>query len=164
MYVLCHVQLMVVSMARVREGATLVTITENGFGKRCSLDAYKLQRRGGFGLKNYKVDEERGHVCGIKVVDEDDDIIMISSDGIIIRIRTSDIRIMGRIAKGVRVMRVRDDVKVVAFTRAEHDDSAEVNEVEQLSEAEVKAAEEEAALEEKNEVIIENDEPDDEEE
>ena len=61
-------------------------------------------------------------------------------------------------------MRVRDDVKVVAFTRAEHDDSAEVNEVEQLSEAEVKAAEEEAALEEKNEVIIENDEPDDEEE
>lgn len=154
----------VVSMARVREGATLVTITENGFGKRCSLDAYKLQRRGGFGLKNYKVDEERGHVCGIKVVDEDDDIIMISSDGIIIRIRTSDIRIMGRIAKGVRVMRVRDDVKVVAFTRAEHDDSAEVNEVEQLSESEVKAAEEEAALEEKNEVIIENDEPDDEEE
>ena len=68
------------------------------------------------------------------------------------------------VAKGVRVMRVRDDVKVVAFTRAEHDDSAEVNEVEQLSEAEVKAAEEEAALEEKNEVIIENDEPDDEEE
>ena len=124
----------------------------------------QASEKGRFGLKNYKVDEERGHVCGIKVVDEDDDIIMISSDGIIIRIRTSDIRIMGRIAKGVRVMRVRDDVKVVAFTRAEHDDSAEVNEVEQLSEAEVKAAEEEAALEEKNEVIIENDEPDDEEE
>ena len=88
---------------------------------------------------------------------------MISSDGVIIRIRTSDIRIMGRIAKGVRVMRVRDDVKVVAFTRAEHDENADVEEVEQLSEEEIKKAQSEAELEEKNEVIIENDEPDDDE-
>ncbi|MBR6670482.1 MAG: DNA gyrase subunit A, partial [Ruminococcus sp.] len=110
-----------------------------------------------------KVDAERGYVCGIKVCDEDDDLIMISSDGVIIRIRTSDIRIMGRIAKGVRVMRVRDDVKVVAFTRAEHDENADVEEVEQLSEEEIKKAQSEAELEEKNEVIIENDEPDDDE-
>lgn len=154
----------VVSMARVREGASLVTVTENGYGKRTSLDSYKVQNRGGLGLTNYKVDEERGHVCGIKVCDEDDDIIMISSDGVIIRIRTSDIRIMGRIAKGVRVMRVRDDVKVVAFTRAEHDENADVQEVEQLSEEELRKAQSEAELEEKNEVIIENDEPDDENE
>ena len=153
----------VVSMARVREGASLVTVTENGFGKRTSLDSYKVQNRGGLGLTNYKVDAERGYVCGIKVCDEDDDLIMISSDGIIIRIRTSDIRIMGRIAKGVRVMRVRDDVKVVAFTRAEHDENADVEEVEQLSEEELKKAQSEAELEEKNEVIIENDEPDDDE-
>ena len=153
----------VVSMARVREGASLVTVTENGFGKRTSLDSYKVQNRGGLGLTNYKVDAERGYVCGIKVCDEDDDLIMISSDGVIIRIRTSDIRIMGRIAKGVRVMRVRDDVKVVAFTRAEHDENADVEEVEQLSEEEIKKAQSEAELEEKNEVIIENDEPDDDE-
>ncbi len=153
----------VVSMARVREGASLVTVTENGFGKRTSLDSYKVQNRGGLGLTNYKVDAERGYVCGIKVCDEDDDLIMISSDGVIIRIRTSDIRIMGRIAKGVRVMRVRDDVKVVAFTRAEHDENADVEEVEQLSEEELKKAQSEAELEEKNEVIIENDEPDDDE-
>ena len=153
----------VVSMARVREGASLVTVTENGYGKRTSLDSYKVQNRGGLGLTNYKVDEERGHVCGIKVCDEDDDIIMISSDGVIIRIRTSDIRIMGRIAKGVRVMRVRDDVKVVAFTRAEHDENADVQEVEQLSEEEIRKAQSEAELEEKNEVIIENEEPDDDE-
>ena len=152
----------VVSMARVREGASLVTVTENGFGKRCSLDAYKVQNRGGLGLTNYKVDEERGYVCGIKVCDEDDDIIMISSDGVIIRIRTSDIRVMGRIAKGVRVMRVRDDVKVVAFTRAEHEDDAEVEEVEQLSEEEILKEEQEAKLEEENEVIIEEELPDDE--
>ncbi|MBQ7009783.1 MAG: DNA gyrase subunit A [Ruminococcus sp.] len=153
----------VVSMARVREGASLVTVTENGYGKRTSLDSYKVQNRGGLGFTNYKVDEERGHVCGIKVCDEDDDIIMISSDGVIIRIRTSDIRIMGRIAKGVRVMRVRDDVKVVAFTRAEHDENADVQEVEQLSEEELRKAQSEAELEEKNEVIIENEEPDDDE-
>ena len=153
----------VVSMARVREGASLVTVTENGFGKRCSLDAYKVQNRGGLGLTNYKVDEERGYVCGIKVCDEDDDIIMISSDGVIIRIRTSDIRVMGRIAKGVRVMRVRDDVKVVAFTRAEHEDDAEVEEVEQLSEEEILKEEQEAKLEEENEVIIEEELPDDDE-
>ena len=153
----------VVSMARVREGASLVTVTENGFGKRCSLDAYKVQNRGGLGLTNYKVDEERGYVCGIKVCDEDDDIIMISSDGVIIRIRTSDIRVMGRIAKGVRVMRVRDDVKVVAFTRAEHEEDAEVEEVEQLSEEEILKEEQEAKLEEENEVIIEEELPDDDE-
>lgn len=152
----------VVSMARVREGASLLTVTEKGYGKRTALENYRIQGRGGYGLTNYKVDDERGHVCGIKIVDEDDDIILISSDGIIIRILASDIRIMGRIAKGVRVMKVGEDAKVVTFTRAEHDDSAEIEKVEQLSEEQIKADEEEAAIEEQNEVIIEA-EPDDEE-
>lgn len=147
----------VVSMARVREGATLLTVTEKGYGKRAALESYRIQGRGGYGLTNYKVDEDRGHVCGIKIVDEDDDIILISSDGIIIRILASDIRIMGRIAKGVRVMRVGEDSKVVAFTRAEHDDSAEIEAVEQLTDEQIKADEAEAALEEQNEVIIETD-------
>ncbi len=145
----------VVSMARVREGATLLTVTEKGYGKRCELDAYRIQNRGGFGLTNYKVDEDRGHVCGIKVVDETDDIILISSEGIIIRILASDIRVMGRIAKGVRVMRVSEGNSVVAFTRAEHDDTAEIAAVEQLSEEEAAKAEAEAALEQANEVIEE---------
>ncbi len=152
----------VVSMARVREGATLLTVTENGYGKRTELDSYRIQNRGGFGLTNYKVDEIRGHVCGIKIVDEEDDIILVSSDGIIIRILASDIRVMGRIAKGVRVMRVSEGANVVAFTRAEHDDNAETEKVEQLTEEQAKAAEAEAALEEQNEVIIEAD-PEDEE-
>ncbi|WP_028521543.1 DNA gyrase subunit A [Ruminococcus flavefaciens] len=152
----------VVSMARVREGATLLTVTENGYGKRTELDSYRIQNRGGYGLTNYKVDDIRGHVCGIKIVDEDDDIILVSSDGIIIRILASDIRVMGRIAKGVRVMRVNEGANVVAFTRAEHDDNAETEKVEQLTEEQAQAAEEEAALEEQNEVIIEA-EPEDEE-
>ncbi|WP_295084857.1 DNA gyrase subunit A [Ruminococcus sp.] len=150
----------VVSMARVREGASLLTVTENGYGKKTDLDSYRIQNRGGYGLTNYKVDEIRGHVCGIKIVDEEDDIILVSSDGIIIRILASDIRIMGRIAKGVRVMRVNDGANVVAFTRAEHDDNAETEKVEQLTEEQIKAAEEESALEEQNEIVVDA-EPDD---
>jgi len=128
----------VVSMARMREGATLLTITEKGYGRRTALDAYKVQNRGGFGLKNYSVSEKNGYVCGIKVVDETDDAIMISNDGIVIRIRCSDVRVMGRYAAGVKVMRVTDDSKVVSFTRAEHDDEAETHEVEQPTEEEIK--------------------------
>ena len=140
----------VVSMAREREGATLLTVTENGYGKRAALEDYRIQNRGGYGLTNYKVDAERGFVCGIKVVDEEDDIIFISTDGIVIRVRCSDIRLMGRTAKGVRVMRLAGaDNKVVAFTRAEHDDSAEMQEVEALTPEEeaAQAAEERATLE-----------------
>ncbi len=147
----------VVGMARVRDGATLLTVTENGYGKRTDLESYRIQNRGGFGLTNYKVDNVRGHVCGIKIVDETDDVILVSSDGIIIRILASDVRVMGRIAKGVRVMKVNEGAQVVAFTRAEHDDNAETEKVEQLTEEQAKAAEEEAALEEKNEVVIEAD-------
>ena len=128
----------VVSMARMREGATLLTITEKGYGRRTALDAYKVQNRGGFGLKNYSVSEKNGYVCGIKVVDETDDAIMISNDGIVIRIRCSDVRVMGRYAAGVKVMRVTDDSKVVSFTRAEHDDEAETQEVEQPTEEEIR--------------------------
>ncbi|MEE5991900.1 MAG: DNA gyrase subunit A [Oscillospiraceae bacterium] len=129
----------VVSMAKVRPDTTVLTVTTKGYGKRCQLDDYRIQNRGGYGLKNYHVDETRGTVCGIKVVDDTDDIIMISTEGIIIRILTSDIRVMGRIAKGVRVMKVSEGNEVVAFTRAEHDNSEETAEVEQISDEEAAA-------------------------
>ena len=144
----------VVGMARVRAGASLLTVTENGYGKKTEIDSYRIQNRGGYGLTNYKVDEVRGHVCGIKIVDESDDVILASSDGIIIMILESDIRIMGRIAKGVRVMKVNEGAKVVAFTRADHDDEAQTEKVEQLTDEQIKEAEAEAALEEQNEVVI----------
>jgi len=112
----------VVSIAREREGASLMTVTEKGYGKRTLLSEYRIQSRGGLGLHNYKVDEERGGVCGIKVVDETDDLMLISSDGVIIRLPVSQIRMMGRTAKGVRVMHVNDGQKVVAFTRMEKEE------------------------------------------
>ena len=153
----------VVSIAKVREGASLLTVTENGYGKRTPLENYRIQGRGGYGLANYKVDDIRGYVCGIKIVDEDDDIILISSDGVIIRILAKDIRITGRTAKGVRVMRVGEGAKVVAFTRAEHDENARTEKVEQLTEEQARIQDEQAAIDEQNEIIIDT-EPDDEEE
>lgn len=147
----------VVSMARVREGASVITVSDKGLGRRTDLDSYKLQRRGGKGLHNYKAGEEKGYVCGIKVVDEEDDLILISTNGVIIRIRVSDVRIMSRYASGVRVMRTDNEERVVAFTRAEHDDSAEIEKVEEpqeeeeIDEAQLAAEEEAAEAEEANE-------------
>ncbi|MBC5788238.1 MULTISPECIES: DNA gyrase subunit A [Clostridiaceae] len=136
----------VVGMARIREGATVMTVTDKGQGRRTAVEEYRCQTRGGFGKINYKVNEEKGHVVGVKVVDEDDDLIMISDDGVIIRIRVSDVSVMSRYAGGVRVMRVQGDTKVVTFARAEHEEEAEVQEVEQAEETEL-SPEEKAALE-----------------
>ncbi len=151
----------VVSMARVREGATVLTVSEKGLGRRADLSQYRIQNRGGYGLKNYPVSNEKGYVCGIKVVDDTDDIILISDDGVIIRIRANDVRVMSRYASGVRVMRVQGDSKVVAFTRAEHDENADVQKVEQPAEAELAKEEAEALEMEKNEVIVDEPVPDD---
>ncbi|MCM1577284.1 MAG: DNA gyrase subunit A [Ruminococcus sp.] len=154
----------VVSMARVREGAAVLTVTEKGLGRRVKLEDYRIQKRGGCGLLNYKANEDKGYVCGIKIVDEEDDIIMIASDGVIIRIRACDIRIMSRYATGVRLMRVTGEDKVAAFTRTEHDDSAETAEVEQPSEEEIARDMENAKNEELNETVEEETEIDGEEE
>ncbi len=143
----------VVSMARIREGATVLTVSDKGFGRRSSLDSYRIQNRGGYGMLNYKVSDKKGYVCGIKVVDDDDDIIMISSDGVVIRIRANDIRVMGRYATGVRLMKLREDSHVVTFTRAEHDETAEISEVEQPSDEEINAEEQKAQEEENNEIL-----------
>ncbi len=153
----------VVSMARVREGASVLTVTDKGLGRRVKLDDYRIQRRGGYGMLNYKTSDEKGYVCGIKIVDEDDDIIMIATDGVIIRIRACDIRIMGRYATGVKLMRVSGEDRVVSFTRAEHDDSAETEKIEQPSEEELEKEMLEAAAEEQSEVIV-DDVPDDDDE
>lgn len=126
----------VVSMARLREGASVLTISSKGKGRRTSIDEYRLQSRGGSGTRNYKVNDERGYVVGIKVVDDDDDLIMISSYGVIIRIRVSDISKMSRYASGVRVMKLRPGDSVVTVARAEHDSGEEFSDVEKAGEAE----------------------------
>lgn len=132
---------------------TILTVTDKGMGRRCQVTDYRVQKRGGFGILNYKVSEEKGFVCGIRALGADDDVILINTDGVIIRIRANDIRVMGRYATGVRVMRLYGDSKVVTFTRTEHDDTQETEQVEEASEEDIKAAE----LEERNEVISDSD-------
>lgn len=127
----------VVSMARLREGASVLTISSRGRGRRTSVDDYRLQNRGGYGVLNYNVSEEKGHVVGIKVVDDDDDLIMISGYGVIIRIRVSDVSKMSRYGSGVRVMKLKDNDQVVTMARAEHDASEEISEVEKPDDTEI---------------------------
>lgn len=112
----------VVGMAKVREGATLLTVTEKGLGRRSNLDEYRVQSRGGKGLINYKVSDEKGLVAGIKSVDDDDDVILITDEGVIIRIPVSQINVQSRYAGGVRVMRVSDSGRIVTLARAKKED------------------------------------------
>jgi DNA gyrase subunit A len=129
------------------EESTILTVTDRGMGRRAALSSYPKKNRGGLGLLNYKVNEEKGEVCGIKTIYADDDVILINDDGVIIRIRANDLRVMSRYGSGVRVMRLSPEGRVVTFTRTEHDDSAELEEVEQADEADILAAEEAERME-----------------
>ncbi len=144
----------VVSMEAGREGAYVLTVTDKGYGRRVPIESYRVQNRGGYGILNYKTGGAKGDVCGIKVLDGDEDVILISNDGIIIRVRSGDISVMGRYSGGVTIMRTKgyDDRRVAAFTSAEHDDEAETEEVEQLSAEELRAIAEAEAKEEGEEV------------
>lgn len=137
---------------------TILTVTDKGLGRRTELKHYPVKNRGGLGLLNYKTGEEKGYVCGIRALGPDDDVILINTDGVIIRIRANDLRPMGRYATGVRVMRLTDDSRVVTFTRTEHDESEATEEIEQASEEEILQAEAEEAAE------VITDEPEEEEE
>ena len=125
----------------------ILTVTDKGYGRLSALSDYRMQNRGGNGLKNYKIRDDRGYVCGIRSIQADDDVILISTDGVIIRIRANDLRVMRRTGLGVRVMKLSDEDRVVTFTRTEHDETADIEEVEQGSDEEIAAAEAEAEAE-----------------
>ena len=113
----------VVAGVRATEGRTLLAITENGYGKRTEIGEYLRgdgpQSRGGYGLKGYQVTDKTGPIAGAKVVSGEEDILLISDDGTIIRMASSDVNVYSRAAQGVRVMRVADGVKVISLARAE---------------------------------------------
>ncbi len=115
----------VVGMVAAREDACILTVTDKGQGRRTPVSDYPVQGRNGMGKINYKVNDTKGYVCGIKVVRDDQDLILISNDGIIIRIAASDVNIMSRYATGVRVMRLADNDNVVTFAAVEHLDESE---------------------------------------
>ncbi len=138
----------VVGVSILRAGATVFTVTEGGKGRRSRIDDYRIQSRGGKGIRNYA----KGAVAGIKVLDEEDDIILISQEGIIIRMHAADINVQSRYGSGVRVMRLGEGDRVVTVARTEHSDEEPTEkpeeEVEELTGEELAAlAAEDAASE-----------------
>ena len=98
-----------------RKDGTLLAITENGFGKRTELEEYRVQTRGGKGVITYKVTPKTGNIVGIKIANEDEDVMMITDQGIVIRIKAKDISVLGRNTQGVTLMRTNDGGKVVSI-------------------------------------------------
>ena len=138
-----------IGAARARAGGSLLTVTENGYGKRTLIEEYLRgseapdadktpQRRGGMGLKNYNITDKTGKAADIKVIDDDDDILIISDDGTMIRMSASDVSIYGRSTQGVRLMRLSDDAKVIGVARVDKEEEA----------SDVEAADEEVTDEE----------------
>ena len=144
----------VVGMSVLRENGLVLTVSETGYGRLSNPEDYRLQHRGGMGILNYHV-EKYGNVAAIKVVDLNDDIILIADDGVIIRIEASSIRICARPSKGVRVMKVNEGSKVITMARAPHDDEEEISAVEDDGTAE--EGEDEPVTEAED--VIRDDEP-----
>ena len=122
-----------IGAARTREGGSVLTVTENGYGKRTSIDEYlrgvvcetgekEAQSRGGIGLKNYNITEKTGKVAAVKIVDDNDDILIISDDGTIIRMAAADISTYSRATQGVKLMRIGDEARVISVARTEKED------------------------------------------
>jgi DNA gyrase subunit A len=107
----------VVSMAVVRPGGTLLTVTENGYGKRTPLDEYRVQSRGGLGIISIHTSVRNGRVAGIAYVENEDELMLITQQGKILRMDTKDIRPIGRATQGVRLIEIDDEDLVVSLAR-----------------------------------------------
>ena len=119
----------VVDMAIVKEDCEVLTITENGYGKRTDLDEYRVQGRAGSGIKVGVLNDKTGNVVNLKLVNPlTDDVMIIADNGIIIRVKAEEISKIGRNTQGVKVMKMKDDkAKVVAFTIVPHQEEEEEN-------------------------------------
>lgn len=107
----------VVSMMSENEGRDVLIASEKGIGKRTSREDFRPQNRGGKGLKCYKITEKTGSVIGASMVDDDDQIMIITSEGVIIRMNVNDISRVGRIASGVKLVNMAAGVQAVSFAR-----------------------------------------------
>ncbi len=120
----------VVGAARARAEGSLLMVTENGYGKRTPIQEYirgdgEPQHRGGYGLKGYNITGKTGPIAGVKVVDDTDDILLISDDGVIIRMAADSINTYSRTAQGVILMRLAEGVKVISLARTEREENEE---------------------------------------
>ena len=120
-----------VGAGRAGAGSALLSVTENGYGKRTAIEEYLRggedagpQKRGGMGVKNYNCTEKTGYVADVKVVSEDDDVLIVADDGTIIRTGVENISLLGRATQGVRVMRPNPGAKVISVARTDRDDNS----------------------------------------
>ena len=118
----------IVGMEIVELGKEILTVTEKGFGKRTLFDEYRIQRRGGSGIINYKVTKKTGKVVAAKSVDDANELIMISSDGTIIRTKIGTISKTGRSAQGVTLMKLSDEHVIMSIEKIVSYDDVEENE------------------------------------
>jgi DNA gyrase subunit A len=117
----------VVAMEVVRPGGTLLTVAQNGYGKRTELDEYRVQSRGGVGIINIQTSDRNGKVVGIAYVTADDEVMLITQGGMVLRTRAGDIRAIGRATQGVRLIEMEDGDAVVAVAKlAERDEDLEI--------------------------------------
>ena len=107
------------------EDSTLLTITENGYGKKTPVSEFKLQFRAGKGVTGYKITEKTGLIAGMSIVSDDDDVIVITTEGVIIRMSVAEISEFGRVTQGVRVMRLDEGVKIKSIERTQKEDEEE---------------------------------------
>jgi DNA gyrase subunit A len=114
-------------VAATDESETLLIVTENGYGKRTALEEYRLQGRGGRGVIAIKTSSRNGIVVAVKMVSDNDELIIISSNGMVTRMAVSDIRTIGRNTQGVRLMSLHEDEIVVDIGKISRDTSAEDN-------------------------------------
>lgn len=115
----------VVGASIAAEGTALLSISENGYGKRTDVCEYSVQNRGGMGLKNYNITEKTGKIADVAVVSGDEDLLVISDDGTIIRMDVGSISLLSRSTQGVRVMRLSDGAKVISIAPTAKDDAEE---------------------------------------
>lgn len=107
----------VIGMQLQIQGDSLLIVSENGLGKRTYLDEFTVQKRGGKGVKCYKITEKTGDVVGAKAVTDDNELMMITTEGIIIQLRMQDISTLGRITSGVKMMNLDEGVKVAQIAK-----------------------------------------------
>lgn len=116
----------VIGACIAEENTTLLTVTENGYGKKTDFSEYKIQNRGGYGIFTYKITDKTGKLAGVAAVCDDDDMMFITSEGVIIRTHTAEISQFGRQTQGVRIMRLDDGVKLVSAAKTAHEDEEEI--------------------------------------
>ena len=115
----------VIGMQLDTQGEALLIVSENGMGKRTMMDEFVSQHRGGKGVKCYKITEKTGDVVGVKAVNDDNEIMMITTEGVIIRTRVGSISVLGRNTSGVKVMNVNENVKVASIAKVRKEEVQE---------------------------------------